>query len=128
MMTLLYQELERSLPLLIERVGWESEVLSLGGPGWSFRILGSWRLCENGIIRVGSDDKKARDVLESCVGASLLNAGGSESAETIDPSFYLSNGLKLEVFSSSVGETWTMRLPSTDLYFVAEPSDPAHLR
>jgi hypothetical protein len=116
-----------SLPLAIERVSWRDEMLSIGGPEWSFTTSAAWRLVTGGVIRPTDDldEAQVEAVVQSFLGLKIVEITTQSTTAPIDPTFVLSSGDRLEIFSTGGWEPWVWRVPNG--VFVASPSDPAQV-
>lgn len=108
-------------PLKIQRVEWNDPQLTIGGSDWHFNAIAPWRLFDWKKLIIGSDDKGFEAAIKKLVGLDITDCLTSQRA--IDPCFILSNGQRLEFFSTCALEPWTMKLSEAPI-LVASPRDP----
>lgn len=114
------------LPLKIEVISWNDPELLLYGERWSFNTLSSWRIVNNGRLLCGCYDESSKEIIEQLTDLSIVTIDPQTIDLPIDLAFGISNGYKLEIFSTSYYEPWTLGLPNEPLY-VACPSDPRYV-
>ncbi|MBI5491084.1 MAG: hypothetical protein HY905_27380 [Deltaproteobacteria bacterium] len=121
---------ERAVLALRGRIGshvrdlaWDGTTLVVTGDGWRVRALCSWRLMRRGTLTVGSDDKESGRGIEALRGTELVDVRTAEIP--VDPVLIFSEGVRLEIFSSSSFEPWVIHVDGHPVVFVASPSDPA---
>ena len=122
MLSELLSKANKRTPLEVSTASWNGVVLHLAGDGWNFSLNGAWRALESNTLIMGCDDSGASDWVEDLIGGRITEV----TATLLDPTFVMSSGISLEIFSTSIGETWTMRLPDSEVTFVAVPSDSSH--
>lgn len=116
-------ELAPRFPLTIEEAAFVDPTLTLAGHGWSFSSPSAWRVVKGGILEFGWSDAGAPDLVWDLVGLSIVSVVPQSPVMRGDPSFELSDGRWLEIFSDHAVDPWSMRLPN--MTFVGSPSDPS---
>ena len=104
------------LPLCIKNVEWDGDFLIFSGDGWSFNTSSVWRVSKGRELLFACWDDQVHIRIEELVGLSVVNVSWITKNQPIDPSFALSDGRKLDVFSSSVYEPWVMNLPNGSVF------------
>ena len=113
------------MPLKIEEALWDGTVFQInGGEFWSFVTLGAWRLSSLESVICGCYDLNSHDVVKTLIGQSVVKIEMQEKLLRIDPTFILSNGLRLEIFSTDTYESWTFRVNGSGLY-IGTPGEPS---
>lgn len=103
------------LPLCIESVEWDGDVLNISGEGWRFTTNSVWRISHEKELLFGCWDDEVGIFLEELVGVCVVEFVWLINEQPIDPSLLLSNGRRLDVFCSSSYEPWVMGL-SEEIY------------
>ena len=117
------QEVARCLPLTVKAIDWQDPVLVLSGKEWNLTCSCAWRVSTNGAVRYGCWDKEAGERILDLIGVEFLGVEQQATAVPVDLAFLLSDGGRLELFSTDTTEPWVLRLPTGDV-LVASPSDP----
>lgn len=108
--------LAKVLPLQIQFVSWDGDVLTMSGEGWSFSTLSAWRIVQEGRISFACWDKDVREKVELLKGEQIVRTSRQSILVSVDPVFELSNGTRLEVFSSDTFEPWVLKLPDGSIF------------
>ena len=108
--------LAKVLPLQIRFVSWDGNVLTMSGEGWSFSTLSAWRIVQEGKISFACWDKKVREKVELLESERIVSASRQSILVGVDPVFELSNGTRLEIFSSDTFEPWVLKLPDGSIF------------
>ena len=103
-------------PLKIEKANFVSETLILSGRDWSLSTLSAWRVTEDGRIVYGCFDEGFENKVSQLAGLEVVDIFFSNKNQDDDPSFVLSDGKVLEVFSSIMVEPWVLKLPSVGIF------------
>lgn len=122
MLEKMIDNIKKEAPLLVRGASWDYDSLLVGGEDWSFSIIGSWRISENRLVKCGCDDDCSVDIISSLIGCYLVDAGISEAYSPVDPYLIFSNGLVLEPFSTTSGESWVLKLDAGNDVYVSVPS------
>jgi hypothetical protein len=125
MMTNFLREVRESLPLRIEQVSWEDAQFNINGEGWFFNLVGEWRITDNEKVLAGCYDDFVQDYVQKLKGTSIVDIKPLSGPPYIDPVFILSNGFRIEIFSTKALEPWRMMIAENHLY-IAEPNDANH--
>lgn len=124
MISVVQQEVARCLPLKVKAIDWQDPVLVVSGDGWNLTCSCAWRLSANGAVQYGCWDKEAGARILDLIGMEFVGVEHQAPAVPVDLAFLLSDGARLELFSTETIEPWVLRLP-TKKVFVASPSDPS---
>ncbi len=100
--------MNRVLPLLIREVSWNGDALVLNGDSWSFSTPSAWRLVADAAVAIGCWDKDVIRDLDTLRGISIVAVKSQGTSIEVDPTFVLSDGRMLEIFSTDTVEPWTM--------------------
>jgi len=114
--------LTASLPLTIEEVTWNSPMLWIGGAGWNFNSVSSWRITSRRIVLCADADDSAPTIIQTLIGQKVVGVDVQSTSVEVDPVFILSDGRRLEIFATDTYEPWTMELPTGEM-FVSSPGD-----
>ncbi len=117
------QEVGRCLPLKVEAIDWQDPVLVISGNEWNLTCSCAWRVSRDGVVRYGCWDKVAAESILDLIGMEFTGVEPQSTAVPVDLAFLLSDGGRLELFSTEMTEPWVLRLPAGDV-LVASPSDP----
>ena len=104
------------MPLKIEEALWDGTTFHIYSENWSFETLGAWRLSSLEKVICGCYDLNSEEVVKKLVGQSVIKIEMQEKLLRIDPTFILSNGLRLEIFSTDTYESWTFEVNESGLY------------
>lgn len=115
-------ELKKALPLKVSFSEWSDPLLTILGDGWNFNAMTEWRFCDDRKVLKACYDDDASDYILKIKGLEIIEVGSQSGLPVVDPVFKFSNGIKLQVFSTSAIEPWKFRLPNNKL-FVASPTD-----
>lgn len=116
-------ELSPMLPLLIKEAAFADPTLTLAGDGWAFSSPSAWRVTRGGILEFGWSNANASDLIWDLRGLSIVSVAPQSPLMAGDPSFEISDGRWLEIFSDHAIDPWSMQLPN--MTFVGSPSDPS---
>ena len=94
----------------------------IGGNGWSFSSVSSWRVTRGRIVTFAETDQRAAGELPTLLGQKIIAVEVQSKSVEVDPVFVLSDGRRIEIFSVDTYEPWTMQLPTGEV-FVSSPSD-----
>lgn len=108
--------LAKVLPLQIQFVSWDGDVLTISGEDWSFSTLSAWRIVQEGKISLACWDKEVREKVELLGGELIVSAARQSTLAGVDPVFELSNETQLEIFSSDTFEPWVLKLPDGNIF------------
>lgn len=98
--------------LTIAQASWDGTQLHLSGDLWSFNGIVEWRITCDGRATTGSADENAQARVSELIGLTVVAAQSQSSVDPyLDPVFTLSDGTRLEVFSSFSFEPWVPSLP-----------------
>ena len=107
--------------LHIQQLEWQSDMLTLSGPDWSFYTMCAWRLVDRHRVLLGSSDADD-DIAHIFVGDSIERIEAQSSSLVCDPVFRLSSGRSLEVFSVVRVDAWVLKIGN--VVIVASPAEP----
>jgi hypothetical protein len=116
-------EIQPYLPLHISDVSWEDTNLNIRGSNWAFNTLSSWRVLKDNKIIIGSLDEDSLEIINALKDLKIENIETQEIILNIDPVFILSNGLRLEIFSTDTYEPWIFNIDEVG-FFAATPNQP----
>jgi hypothetical protein len=111
------------LPLKILYSEWNGTSLELNGSTWTFNTLSAWRLSTSNRMVCGCYDDNSKEQISLLKTKEIVEIEFQDSKLKIDPVFILSNGQKLEIFSTDTFEPWTFGL-NNEIIFVPTPSEP----
>lgn len=117
------REVKEVLPLKISTVIWDDPVFQIYAEDWNFTTLNSWRITSKKKMILGCSDKHSSEVIEMLTNLEIIGVSFQNDLLKIDPIFFLSNGERIEIFSTDAFEPWTFQFHSSGLY-IAMPSDP----
>lgn len=117
----LYQ-LQKKLPLAIEKFSWNDPNLLLGGAGWHISITTGWRIVSADRLLLGSDHATLPSLQTLISNSAIVECEVQSQHCGLDPALVLDNGYILEIFSSSYLEPWVMQIFETGT-FVSSPSE-----
>jgi len=109
-------------PLKIERVEWNDPQLTIGGGDWYFNAIAPCCAYDSEKMLTGSSDEGFETFIKTLTGTQIVGCTTREGFKG-DPCFALSDGRRLEFFSTCMLEPWSMRLPKPPI-LVASPGDP----
>ena len=118
------RELAGLLPLTIGEATFADEILTIVGDGWAFSALCPWRVVREGVLLYSWSDPAAVDRVWDLCGQQVLAIRTQSSAMRGDPTFELSTGEHVEVFSDVASDPWVLHLPNS--VYVGSPSDSDH--
>lgn len=117
-------DVKRYLPLNILGSKWDGTIFQIYGLEWSFTTLSAWRISTNDKMIVGCFDNDSEEVIKYLINLKIINITFQTDTLKIDPVFILSNGQKIEIFSTDTYEPWTFHVSGLE-FFTATPSDPS---
>ncbi|MDG9884247.1 hypothetical protein N7650_15525 [Pseudomonas sp. GD04058] len=115
-MTKFLQAVALLLPIKIERVFWDGDILMLFSAGWRFRTRGAWRVSKGGKLLVAYWDDDSLDFVSALSGLSIVEVGWLIDAQPIDPFFRLYDGRILTTFYSSSTDPWLVEFSDGAVY------------
>jgi hypothetical protein len=88
-----------------------------------FNTPSAWRLVDGRrvVVANGDDGERVKEIVK-LVGLSIVAIEVQSTSVAVDPVFELSDGRRLEAFSTDTIEPWTFEFPPRKIY-VASPSD-----
>ncbi len=116
------KEIKGYLPLTIISVDWSEPYFTITGDNWNFVSLTEWRICNTSKIVRGCYDNDIQKFISNLLNQKIVEVTPQSGMPFIDPTFILSNNLRIQFFSSSILEPWKIKLPNGKLY-IASPSD-----
>lgn len=116
MMQQLCLEAASELPLKIESLEWDDPVLNFYGHNWGFSTMSAWRIVQDGVIVCSSQEQNKASYLQKMKGEWIKSIEIQSEELPVDPVFILSNGYRLEIFSTFYLEPWVFRLPTGGFY------------
>ncbi|MGE4574773.1 MULTISPECIES: hypothetical protein [Parachlamydia] len=116
-------QVKRYLPLKILKIEWNGTTFHMHGSSWGFSSLSSWRISAEKKIVFGCFDKDSTSLIANFENMEIKEIGFQNESLKIDPVFFLSNGQKIEIFSTDTYEPWIFHLDQLGTY-VATPSEP----
>lgn len=108
--------LSELLPLHMRDIKTEGEEISLLGEGWEFITDNPWRITLNGKVVLSSEIQQGDEVVKSILLSSIDKIGTQSVSLEIDPIFYFSNGMILEIFSINDFEFWVFDVIGSKIY------------
>lgn len=111
-----FDDVHARCPLRIREVSWDEVTLTVAGDGWSFSTVGAWRVSEGSLLKFGCWDENVDVQVLELVGLSILSVVQQGFSIAVDPCFELSDGSRLEVFSTDTFEPWTMSFRDGPIY------------
>lgn len=111
------------LPIEITEVIWDGTIFQMIGKDWNFTTLSSWRLITNNTMTLGCFDNNSEEIIKILTGLQIIGID-FQNKMRIDPVFLLSNGAKIEIFSTDTYEPWTFQVKDSGL-FIASPAEPS---
>lgn len=111
------------LPLMISEILWDGTMFHMYGSNWSFFTLSAWRISTINRVIFGCYDNDSMTLINSLKNVEILDIDIQTSPLTIDPVFILSNGQKIEIFSTDTYEAWTFQVGELGL-FIGTPNEP----
>lgn len=127
MMTEIIRNIAVFLPLSIDLIEWNDPCLTLVGKNWNFFTTSSWRIIESNKLICGCYDNDAFKTLNEIKNLDIISIDIQSNHLLADPIFLISNGYKLEIFSTIFFEPWTFNF-SSGIVYVSSPSDPNNFR
>ncbi|MFJ9415636.1 hypothetical protein ACIRPT_15890 [Streptomyces sp. NPDC101227] len=111
MITDVFMELAPRLPLRIDDCQQDSETLYLGGPGWSLRISGPWRLSKSEVIEASNGAELRADMagnINSVINSEIVDIQPQSRFNSLDIALLMRDGRVLEVFSDYIYDNWLL--------------------
>ena len=115
-MSIIFYKITDFLPLELKIVKWHQEILSLQGEDWSFTCKGSWKVIDNEKLLRACYEPQAASFLEKLRNLLIISIAPQSINFPIDPVFGFSNGYKIEIFSTCSKCSWSLQLPSGQIY------------
>jgi hypothetical protein len=112
------------LPLKITEVDYNSVVFQMHGSDWHFVSMCAWRMMAKNKMILGCFDEKSIEGINALNGLQVLEIQIQAGIVKVDPVFILSNGHRLEIFSTDTYEPWTFRVGDLPM-FIASPGVPS---
>lgn len=109
-------EIKKKLPLKITEISWDGAIFQMHGLGWNFVSLSSWRIVNHSKMILGCYDDNSKRLIENLKDVEIVDVGLQETILKIDPSFYLSNEYRIEIFSTDTFEPWTFSMDGLGFY------------
>ena len=103
------QKIKLNLPLKIDSINWDGTILNMYGPKWNFTTMSAWRLKENNHVRCGCFDKNSIELIEKFKQLQIIDLNFTDDS-LMDPVFFLSNGIHLEIFATDTYEPWIFHM------------------
>jgi hypothetical protein len=116
------EESRNYLPLKISEVEWDGTVFQIYSSSWSFTTLSVWRVVTSDKVVFACFDDDS-DRVKQLKGLEVVGLEIQESILKVDPVFLLSNGQRLEIFSTDTYESWTFGIDGCD-FAIGTPRDP----
>ncbi|MCX2803383.1 hypothetical protein [Microbulbifer thermotolerans] len=116
MITNLINVLNDLLPLVIKEISWDGDTFIIAGDEWSFSTTSAWRIIKESSIDFACWDNNIDTRVDKLKGLSLVAVQPQGSSIHVDPAFQLSDGRRLEVFSTETVEPWAFTLPGGSIY------------
>jgi hypothetical protein len=115
-------EIREFLPLKITLAEWNDPLLTILGYNWNFNTMTEWRVCDNSKVIKACYDDESSNFIRNLNGLNIIKVNCQSGPPVIDPVFEFSNGLFLQIFSTSAIEPWKFQLPNNKM-FIASPTD-----
>ncbi|MBA3238019.1 MAG: hypothetical protein H0T62_06675 [Parachlamydiaceae bacterium] len=113
---------KKYLPLQILEVVWDGTVFQMYGSTWNFNTLSAWRLSTKNKMIIGCFDKDSERLINCLKNVEILDVDLQTNFLKIDPVFILSNGQRLEIFSTDTYEPWIFKF--SEIVYVPTPGEP----
>ena len=113
------------LPLIPTYIEWNDPELLIGGEGWNFCTLCSWRVIDGKRILFSCTEQPSQ-IIENLKKIPIISITPQSTQLPMDFVFAFSNGYKLEIFSTLDVEPWILKFPVAPVY-VACPTDPNYV-
>jgi len=109
-------EIRSFLPLQIDKIEYNSDILTIYGKDWKFTTQSAWRVSKNSDLLFACFDKNAEELVKELEKTSVIDIKWLISVQKADPSFLLSDGLRIDVFTSFSYDSWKIELPNGEIY------------
>ncbi len=127
MMTDIIRNIAAFLPLSIDLIEWNDPCLTLVGKNWNFFTTSSWRIIDSNKLICGCYDNDGFKTLNEIKKLDIISIDIQSNHLPAYRIFLISNGYKLEIFSTTFFEPWTFNF-SSGIVYVSSPSDPNNFR
>jgi len=117
-------QVKQCLPLKITEVHWDGTIFQIYGQRWNFTTLSAWRVSIDNKMLFGCFDKDSVQLTSCLNNVEILDIAFQSDLLKIDPVFVLSNGQKIEIFSTDTYEPWTFQVNELAV-FTATPGEPS---
>lgn len=117
------KEAKEFLPFKIIEIVWDGTLFQMNGPAWSFTTLSAWRISTKSKLIYGCYDNNSIQHVSLLKNLDIVDISCQDYFLKIDPVFHLSNGQKIEIFSTDTFEPWTFNVSDIGM-FIPTPSDP----
>lgn len=107
-----FPEIQRLLPLKVEKILYESGCLILFGKDWSLTVPSSWRIIGKGNNFFGGAEQKGWDTVNELKNSTMIAVDCQSPEFPIDPVLFFSNSMRLELFTSTAQTAREFKLPS----------------
>ena len=104
------------LPLEIFDIRWGNGELQLRGTGWNFIALSAWRLSFENRVLFGCYDSDVQEEIEIIKGLQIIRIECQEKLLKIYPVFILSNGQRIEIFSTRTVKPLTLEIEKLGVF------------
>ncbi|MBA3238007.1 MAG: hypothetical protein H0T62_06605 [Parachlamydiaceae bacterium] len=111
------------LPLQILEVVWDGTVFQMYGSTWNFNTLSARRLSSKNKMIISCFDKDSERVINCLKNVEIIDVDLQTNFLKIDPVFILSNGQRLEIFSTDTYEPWIFKF--SEIVYAPTPGEPS---
>jgi len=109
-------EIRSFLPLQIDKTEYNNDILTIYGKDWKFTTQSAWRVSKNSDLLFACFDKNAEDLVKELEKTSVIDIKWLISVQKADPSFLLSDGRRIDIFTSFSYDSWKIELPNGEIY------------
>lgn len=111
-----FENLSELLPLRVKSIKSDGEDILIVGEGWKFNTDNPWRITSEGEVlfspSIIGDGSGGMDIPIS----NIDKIAPQSALLKVDPVFYFSNGMILEVFSTDDSDSWILDIEGKKMY------------
>jgi hypothetical protein len=115
------------LPLKIAEVRWDGTIFQMYNLTWKLTTLGVWRISAKNKIIFGCLDKGSIQLVNSLKDLEILDIDFQTHSLKVDPVFILSNGQRLEIFSTVKHGAWNFSVSKPGMFSADQIHEMASL-
>lgn len=109
------EKVKPCLPLKITNINWH-RVFHLSGPSWSFDGVCAWRISSEKKVDFGCYDSHSEELAASLKLLDIIDIDFQTRLLKVDPVFILSNGQRIEIFSTLMNKSWTFKVADLPMF------------